>query len=64
MSKVEEYAENELGLNKLDKSQIEYVTVEADSVAKVVKAEDDNVFVKIKHWISSVLEYIGTLRIK
>ena len=29
------------------------------SVAKVVKAEDDNVFVKIKHWFSSVLEYIG-----
>ena len=40
MSKVEEYAENELGLKKLDKSQIEYVTVESDSVAKVVKAED------------------------
>lgn len=59
MSKVEEYAENELGLKKLDKSQIEYVTVESDSVAKVVKAEDDNVFVKIKHWFSSVLEYIG-----
>ena len=56
MSKVEE---NELGLKKLDKSQIEYVTVESDSVAKVVKAEDDNVFVKIKHWFSSVLEYIG-----
>ena len=51
--------ENELGLKKLDKSQIEYVTVESDSVAKVVKAEDDNVFVKIKHWFSSVLEYIG-----
>ena len=49
----------ELGLKKLDKSQIEYVTVESDSVAKVVKAEDDNVFVKIKHWFSSVLEYIG-----
>lgn len=59
MSKVEEYAENELGLKKLDKSQIEYVTVDSDSVAKVVKAEDDNVFIKIKHWFSSVLEYIG-----
>lgn len=59
MSKVEEYAENELGLKKLDKSQIEYVTVESDPVAKVVKTEDDNVFVKIKHWFSSVLEYIG-----
>lgn len=59
MSKVEEYAENELGLKKLDKSQIEYVTVDSDSVAKVVKAEESNVFVKIKRWFSSVLEYIG-----
>ncbi|WP_295211045.1 cell division protein FtsL [Ruminococcus sp.] len=59
MSKVEEYAENELGLKKLDKSQIEYVTVDSDSVAKVVKTEESNVFVKIKRWFSSVLEYIG-----
>lgn len=59
MSKVEEYAENELGLKKLDKSQIEYVTVDSDSVAKVVKTEESNVSVKIKRWFSSVLEYIG-----
>lgn len=58
-SKVEEYAEEKLGLKKLDKSQIEYVTVDSDSVAKVVKTEESNVFVKIKHWFNSVLEYIG-----
>lgn len=59
LSKVEEYAEQELGLQKLDKSQIEYVEIEKDTVAEVVKPENDNIFVKIKNWFSNALEYIG-----
>lgn len=59
LSKVEEYAEKNLGLKKLDKSQIEYVEVEKDTVAEVVQPEDDNLFVKIKNWFSNALEYIG-----
>lgn len=59
LTKVEEYAENELGLQKLDKSQIEYVEVEKETVAEVVTPEDTNIFVKIKRWFSDVLEYIG-----
>lgn len=59
MTKVEEYAENELGLQKLDKSQIEYVEVDADNVAKIVQSDDSNIFVKIKRWFNSALEYIG-----
>lgn len=59
LTKVEEYAENELGLKKLDKSQIEYVEVEKETVAEVVTQEDTNIFVKIKRWFSDVLEYIG-----
>ena len=58
-SEVEEYAENELGLQKLDKSQIEYVEIEGDTVAEVVAPEDTNIFVKIKRWFSDLLEYIG-----
>ena len=59
MTKVEEYAEDKLGLHKLDKSQIEYVEVESPEKAKVINSEDTNVFVKIKRWFSSALEYIG-----
>lgn len=59
LSKVEEYAENNLGLQKLDKSQIEYVEVKKDTVAEVVESEDENIFVKIKNWFSNALEYIG-----
>lgn len=59
LTKVEEYAQKELGLQKLDKSQIEYVEVEKETVAEVVNSDDANVFVKIKRWFSGVLEYIG-----
>ncbi len=59
LAQVEEYAEEKLGLQKLDKSQIEYVEVESDSVAEVVETEDDNIFVSIKKWFASILEYFG-----
>lgn len=59
LTKVEEYAEKELGLQKLDKSQIEYVEVEKDTVAEVIDSDNINIFVKISRWFSDVLEYIG-----
>lgn len=59
LSKVEEYAEDNLGLQKLDKSQIEYVEVKKDTVAEVVESDDENIFVKIKNWFSNAMEYIG-----
>lgn len=59
LTKVEEYAEDKLGLKKLDKSQIEYVEVQGETVAEVVAPEETNVFVKIKRWFFNVLEYIG-----
>ncbi len=59
MTKVEEYAEEKLGLQKLDKTQTEYIRLETQDKASVVKNDDDNVFVRIKNWFGSVLEYIG-----
>lgn len=59
LTKVEEYAEKELGLQKLDKSQIEYVEVEKETVAEVIESDNVNIFVKIQRWFSDVLEYIG-----
>lgn len=58
LSQVEEYAEKTLGLQKLDKSQVEYVEVKTDEVIESVKT-DDNIFVAIKKWFKNVLEYIG-----
>lgn len=59
MTKVEEYARDDLGLQKLDKSQIEYIEVETPSVAEVKEDNDDDVFFRIKHWFNSLAEYIG-----
>ncbi|MCD8006597.1 MAG: hypothetical protein LUF29_06440 [Oscillospiraceae bacterium] len=59
LKSVEEYAQNVLGLEKLDKSQIEYVEVEADTVIEVVETESSNIFVIIKNWFSDVFEYLG-----
>ncbi len=58
LSQVEEYAQKTLGLQKLDKSQVEYVEVKTEEVIESVNAED-NIFVAIKKWFKNVLEYIG-----
>ncbi len=59
LTKVEEYAENRLGLKKLDKSQIEYVEVEEKTSATVVEDPESNIFVDIQEWFNGVLEYLG-----
>jgi cell division protein FtsL len=59
MTAVEEYAEKQLGLSKLDKSQVEYISVESQDKASVVKNEDENIFVRAKSRIAEFLEYIG-----
>lgn len=56
---VEDYAENTLGLTKLDKSQVEFVEVPVDSVSEVVKKEEKGFFASIKDWFESVKEYLG-----
>lgn len=57
MKSVEEYAENVLGMQKLDKSQIEYVSISNGSVVDIPES-DDNIFVRIKNSFSDFLEYI------
>ncbi len=59
LTKVEDYAENELGLQKLNKSQIEYIRVDKGTVSQPVSPDDDNMFMKIKKWWNGFLEYIG-----
>ncbi|NLZ46736.1 MAG: hypothetical protein GX896_08600 [Clostridiales bacterium] len=57
--KVEDYAENVLGLAKLNKGQIEYVELQDHQVIEVVEKDDDNFFSNVKKWFDGVLEYIG-----
>lgn len=53
---VEAYAENVLGMQKLEKSQIEYVSLESGNVIEVADRRND-VFADIKDLWDSVVEY-------
>ena len=54
---IEDYAENVLGMQKLDKSQVEYVSISNGSAADIPE-EDENIFVWIKNTFNDFLEYI------
>ena len=57
LGSIEDYAENILGMQKLDKSQVEYVSISNGSSADIPE-EDDNIFVRIKNTFYDFLEYI------
>ncbi len=54
---VEDYAENILGMQKLDKSQIEYLSLENGNVVDIPES-NDNIFLKIKRSFEDFMEYI------
>ena len=59
LKNVEDYAENVLGLQKIDTAQMEYVELESTNVINVVEKEDKGVFVDLKNWFLDAMEYIG-----
>lgn len=56
---VEEYAENVLGLQKIDSAQMEYFELESTNVITVIEKENKGLFVAVKHWFRNALEYMG-----
>lgn len=54
---VENYAENVLGMKKLDSSQVRYIKI-ADKDEVSLPEEDENFFVKIKVRISDIIDYL------
>ena len=58
LSNVENYAENVLGLQKLDKSQIEYIKLENDNVVEIPEVKED-LFTRIKNAAIEFWEYIS-----
>lgn len=53
---VQEYAENVLGMQKINASQIEYVQIQTADVIELPE-EEKNIFVKIKEWFDGMVEY-------
>lgn len=54
---VEDYAENILGMQKLDSAQIEYVTLESGNKVEISEG-NSNIFTKIKNSFNSFVEYL------
>lgn len=59
LTMVDSYAEEKLGLQKLDSNQIKYVSVSSDNKPKKVSSPDSSKLDKFKEWFVGVLEYIG-----
>jgi len=57
LKNVEEYAETVLGMQKLDKSHIEYIRIQTDDVVNI-PAKEDNVWIKIKNFFNHCVEYL------
>ena len=57
LKSVEIYAEQVLGMQKLDKSQIEYVSISNGNVVDIPENEE-NIFVKIKNSFNYFVEYL------
>ena len=54
---VENYAENVLGMQKLNKAQIEYISLESGNIAEI-SSSNDNIFKKIKQAMDNFVEYL------
>ena len=54
---VEDYAENILGMIRLENSQIEYISIENGNVIQIPET-DDNFFVKIKNNFYEFIEHL------
>lgn len=54
---VEEYAENILGMEKLDSSQIKYIQIQEKDIVTLPK-EEENIFVRLKIRFGEFIEYL------
>lgn len=57
LKSVESYAEDILGMQKLDKSQIEYVSISNGNIVDIPE-NDDNFFVRLKNSFDDFVEYL------
>ncbi|MDD6269914.1 MAG: hypothetical protein PUA84_07665 [Oscillospiraceae bacterium] len=54
---IKEYAEERLGLKKMDQSQIQYIQIQTEDEV-IVEEPEKNIFIKIKSWFIDLIEYL------
>lgn len=57
ISNIKEYAEEHLGMQKLDKSQIHYLSIQDEDEVEIEDSES-NIFVRIKNWFKNAVVYL------
>lgn len=58
LSKVDEIAVGELGLQKTAKNQVHYISIYDRTMVQAADS-DVNVFVSLKNWMDGAMEYLG-----
>ena len=59
ISYIEQYATQELGMQKVSASQKKYVSVNTESLVQVSDDGSGGFFGSIRRWFSDLMEYIG-----
>lgn len=54
---IKEYAEELLGLQKIDQSQIQYIQIQTEDEI-IIEEPEQNIFIKIKRWFIDLIEYL------
>lgn len=58
LSKVDEIAVSELGLQKTSKNQVHYISIYDRTMVQAAE-NDGNVFHALKNWLDGTMEYLG-----
>ena len=56
---VEQYAQEELGMQKINSAQERYVEMNTGTMTETASDTEENIFVVIQNWFGDVLEYLG-----
>ena len=59
ISYIEQYATDELGMEKVSSAQKKYISVNTESLIEVDEDESEGFFGSIKKWFSDTLEFLG-----
>ena len=59
LDNVEQYAVNNLGMQKINASQEKYVEMNTGTMTEKAGDENGNIFVGIMDWFNGILEYLG-----
>lgn len=59
LDNVEEYAQKELGMQKINAAQEKYIEMNTGTMTETAKTENENIFVGISNWFNGILEYLG-----